>query len=96
MGRDIAGGDIDEPDRFTPMTDDELEAELDAIEAEEWINSPVKADATDPVDDKLALIQSLRGKDDLAGARRLLYEVLEDGDDDQRRVARNILAQFDT
>ena len=96
VGRDIAGGDIDEPGRFKPMTDNEMEAELDAIEAEEWIDAPIKADTTDPVDDKLALVQALREKEDLAGARRLLYEVLEDGDDDQRRVARNILAQFDT
>ncbi len=95
VGRDVAGGDIDEPGRFKPMTDDEMEAELDAIEAEELIDAPALADS-DPVDDKLALVQTLREKEDLAGARRLLYEVLEDGDDDQRRVARNILAQFDT
>lgn len=90
------GGDIDELGRFQPMTDDEMEAELDLIEADELIDAPATADVTDPVDEKLAQVQVLRDKEDLAGARRLLCQVLEDGDDEQRRVARNILAQLDT
>jgi sec-independent protein translocase protein TatC len=37
----------------------------------------------------------LREDDDQDGARRLLREVLQEGDEDQQRVARNILAQID-
>jgi sec-independent protein translocase protein TatC len=37
----------------------------------------------------------LRAEGSLGAARHLLYRVLEDGDDDQRRVARNILADLD-
>ncbi|MEJ2465627.1 MAG: twin-arginine translocase subunit TatC [Candidatus Thiodiazotropha sp.] len=66
-GEAPVGSEIDpaedyiDPDRFVPLTDDEMEAELDAIDE----------------------------------ARDLLYEVLEEGDADQRMVARNILAQLD-
>ncbi len=35
VGDEIDGGDRNEPGRYRPMTDDEMEAELDAIEAEE-------------------------------------------------------------
>jgi sec-independent protein translocase protein TatC len=38
----------------------------------------------------------LRENEDEAAVRQLLYEVLAEGDDDQRRVARNILKQLDT
>jgi sec-independent protein translocase protein TatC len=40
-------------------------------------------------------VMALRERDDQAGARRLLYRVLAEGDDDQRRVALNILGQLD-
>jgi sec-independent protein translocase protein TatC len=50
----------------------------------------------DPVDDKLQEVMVLRENEDEAGARRLLYEVLADGDDEQRRVATNILRELDT
>ena len=100
VGRDISGGDPFDRDRFKPMTDEEMEAELDAIEAEEDIEAPdidsEELDEPDPVEEKLHKIQELRSREDYTGARRLLYEVLEDGDDEQRRVARNILAQLDS
>jgi len=44
---------------------------------------------------KIWQINKLRDNEDYVGARRLLYEVLEEGDDEQRRVARNILDQMD-
>ena len=66
-----------------------MEAELDAIEAQEDIDSEEIVwegiDGPDPVEQKLAKIKALRDREDYAGARRLLYEVLEDGDDEQRR-----------
>lgn len=99
VGRDIAGGDPFEPERFTPMTEEEIEAELDAIEAEEEVDSEEidseQIDEPDPVEEKLRRVQELREQEDIVGARKLLYEILEDGDDEQRYVARNILAQLD-
>ncbi|MEN8180552.1 MAG: twin-arginine translocase subunit TatC [Pseudomonadota bacterium] len=89
------GTDIDpasetiDADRFVPLTDDEMEAELDSIETEE-------EDEELSAEDKLQHVQTLRDAGEVDQARELLYEVLEEGNADQRRVARNILAQFDT
>ncbi len=94
VGRDISGGDPFDNGRFRPLTPDEMEAELDAIESDEDIEPPDES-VTDPVARKLERVMELREDEDEAGARALLYEVLADGDDDQRRVARNILAQLD-
>ncbi|MGD8274748.1 MAG: twin-arginine translocase subunit TatC [Thiohalocapsa sp.] len=108
VGRDIDGGDIDMPGRYRPMTEEEMDAELDAIEAEEAAD----ADAADALrtraseaaspDGPQARIEALirsanerRAEGDMASARTLLYLVLEEGDADQRRVARNILAELD-
>jgi sec-independent protein translocase protein TatC len=81
-------------DPFVPMSEDEMEAELDAIEAGEN-TEPSSQDVPDPVDEKLARIKELREREREGEARGLLYEVLEEGDDEQRHVARNILAQLD-
>ncbi|WP_295543065.1 twin-arginine translocase subunit TatC [uncultured Thiohalocapsa sp.] len=98
VGREIDGGQMEESGRYRPMTEEEMEAELDAIEAEE------AADAAAPVtqDSAQARIEALlrsanerRAEGDTASARTLLYLVLEEGDADQRRVARNILADLD-
>jgi len=94
IGREIDGGDIDEPGRYRPMSDAEMEAELDAIEAEEAIDD-IDAPAPDPVEALIRRANELRAAGDVGPARHLLYRVLEDGDDDQRRVARNILADLD-
>jgi sec-independent protein translocase protein TatC len=75
-----------DPERFVPMSEEEMEAELDAIEAEEEALSPTE---------KLQRVQAHRDAGEVEQARELLYEVLEEGDADQRRVARNILAQLD-
>jgi len=95
VGRDIAGGDPLDPERFRPLTEEELEAELDAIEAAEE-NAAEAWDEPDPVDQKLERIKALRDREEDAEVRKLLYEILEEGDAEQRRVARNILAQLDT
>jgi sec-independent protein translocase protein TatC len=39
---------------------------------------------------------SLRMEGDEQGARALLYEVLSEGNEDQKRVAKNILQQMDS
>jgi sec-independent protein translocase protein TatC len=100
VGADISGGDPFDPERFVPMTPAEMEAELAAIEAAEQVEtkpagqSPEPPSA-DPVEAKLHRIGLLRNRGDESGARRLLYQVLEEGNEDQRRVARNILEQLD-
>jgi len=101
VGAEISGGDPNDPERFVPMTDDEMEAELDRIESEEdaELDSGDEYDDSaeeDPVEMKLRRVQMLRDENDEAGARTLLYEVLAEGDEDQRNVARNILDQLDT
>jgi len=87
VGRELdPARDSQDPDRFVPLTDAEMEAELDAIEAEEEELTPA---------DKLLQVQTHRDAGEVERARELLYEILEEGDADQRRVARNILAQLD-
>ncbi len=100
VGSDIDGGRIDEPGRWQPMTDAEMEAELDAIEAddagEDDTGGGFLADAgPDPIEELLRQANLLRAQGNVNAARHLLYRVLEDGDDDQRRVARNILTDLD-
>jgi sec-independent protein translocase protein TatC len=98
--RDVTGDDPYDRERFAPMTDEEMEAELDAMEAEEYEASediePPDGPSVDPVEEMLEQVKVLREREDEAGARRLLYRVLADGDDEQRRVAMNILEQLDT
>ena len=50
----------------------------------------------DLVDSKLERVMSLRMQGDEVTARNLLYEVLAEGNEDQKRVAMNILQQMDT
>ena len=98
VGRDIDGGDMDEPGRYRPMTSAEMEAELDAIEAAEAaedIDEDIDESGADPVQAMILSANVRRAEGNVAAARHLLYRVLEDGDDDQRRVARNILADLD-
>ncbi|MCP4284179.1 MAG: twin-arginine translocase subunit TatC [Gammaproteobacteria bacterium] len=90
-----------DPDRFIPLTEEELDAELDIIESEdddyddeEETEESGSSDAS-PVEKKLLEVQQLRSDGDVAGARKLLYEILAEGDADQVNVARNILQQLD-
>jgi sec-independent protein translocase protein TatC len=106
---EMVGSDIDpakdyvDPDRFVPMSEDEMEAELDAIEAEED-EEPDQSEASEGVHEeevdasqaKLEAVQLLRKAGKVSEARDLLYEVLESGNADQRNVARNILSQLDS
>jgi sec-independent protein translocase protein TatC len=136
VGAEIDGAPADVPGRFVPLTPEQMEAELDAIEQAEAGETAKKAgppalddggpDSYDlSADDhpdalpaagkaasvsdpagverrtelagiKLRRVFDLRDLGDPAGARTLLYQVLEEGDADQRKVARNILNQLDT
>lgn len=92
-----------DPERYVPLTEEEMEAELDTIEAEEaaWDDgeqggeSASDANADARVERKLREVQQLRDAGAVAGARKLLYEILSEGNADQVNVARNILQQLD-
>lgn len=97
------------PDDYKPLTDEEMEAELDRMEAEEDDDDDIysdyddhsgdgdeKAADTNLVDVKLAQVMEYRDEENISAARALLYEVLEEGDESQIKVARNILAQLDS
>jgi sec-independent protein translocase protein TatC len=88
-----AGEDAIDAERYTPLTEEELEDELEEIEAE--IDQLPEDAGEDTVTAKLREVNRLRDEEDVAGARKLLYEVLAEGDDEQIFVARNILAQLD-
>ncbi|KXX63688.1 preprotein translocase subunit TatC [Marichromatium gracile] len=90
---------LDEESRWQPLSETEMEAELDRIDAEEAArempaSTPVSG-GINSVEEKLKRANRLRELDSLIAARHVLYEVLEEGDEDARRVARNILAQLD-
>ncbi len=101
--------EADMEDDYRPMTDEEMEAELDQLDEEEdeedWEagsqtpESPAdKAPEPfepDAVDAKLERVMALRDEERYDEARTLLYEVLVEGNETQVRVARNILAQLD-
>lgn len=65
--------------------DDELDAPV----------SPSEVDAKTRIDAKLELVMEYRNVENEDAARKLLYEVLAEGDEDQIRVARNVLQQLD-
>ena len=92
--------DFDASDRWRPLTDEEMETELDLLDAQDAQES--RAKAPDPreapvnaVEEKIRRANRLRELHSDFAARQVLYEVLEEGDVDQRRVARNILQQLD-
>ena len=130
----------DLPEDYEPMSDDEMEAELDRIEAEEDAEEDAKQKPDDEADveesaveqdaaedgsddddegfdddewdeeaheaegltleeelvaSKLHRIMVFRDAGEVKEARRLLYEVLAEGNDDQIMIAKNILEQLD-
>ena len=100
-----------EEGRFVPMTEDEMDEELDRIDAQDdeedsadefppsdegrLPDEPSAADRRARVDAKLERVHELRQVQNFDGMRRLLYEVLVEGNELQIKVARNILAQLD-
>ncbi|HEC06571.1 MAG TPA: twin-arginine translocase subunit TatC [Thiolapillus brandeum] len=95
----------DDDSEFKPLSDEEMEAELDRLEAEldeeeaSWHEEPAEntqeSKEQDAVDKKLERINRLREDMDFDAARKLLYEVLVEGSDEQVVVAKNILSQLD-
>jgi len=108
----------DDDDEYRPLTDEEMEAELDAMDDDDELEDDDDQndddDSTEPeegeeepytvptdfvpdaVDNKLEWIMTMREEGRLREARKLLYEVLAEGNETQKKVARNILDQFDT
>jgi len=101
------------PEDFVPMSDDEMEAELDRMDEEDDQEDDDEDDPYNDYDDhsgdggsessgqntvdvKLAQVMEYREEENLTAARALLYEVLEEGDESQIRVARNILNELDS
>ncbi|WP_428604109.1 twin-arginine translocase subunit TatC [Sedimenticola sp.] len=94
----------DEPldlERFKPLTEAELEAELDSIEAEEEEGGDDLGESDDEgmyddvIEEKLRRVQELRDQNEEVKARGLLYEILGEAGPEQAKVARNILDQLD-
>ncbi len=106
VGRDL-DPHFDDADRWQPRSETEMEAELDLIEADEVLGASRRPEQTDAaaiskqvlsinsVEEKIRRANRLRDLGSTFAARTVLYEVLEEGDVDQRRVARNILNQLD-
>ena len=99
-----------EEGEYRPLSDEEMESELDRLD-EEDDDEPAADTAAEPagedsyevptsfvpdaVDNKLEWVMTLRDEGRFDEARTLLYEVLVEGNEDQIKVARNILAQLD-
>lgn len=97
VGQDIAAGEIEDSERYRPMTDEEIEAELEHDDDDvDDGDEDDDADEYERIDAKLLRVQELRDAENETAARALLYQVLAEGNDEQRKVARNILAQMDT
>lgn len=88
----MEAGERDPEGRYRPLSEQELDAGLEGITGtgEENVN------IEDPIDAKIRRINRLRDDEDEEGARKLLYEVLAEGNEEQVVVARNILAQLDS
>jgi len=93
------------PDEPPPSEgpDDEITDPTEAFSAEdsadmldEEAEFPQRTATEAMVDAKLEQVVALRATGATAEARRLLYEVLSDGNETQVRVARNILEQLDS
>ena len=95
------GGSAPAHEEFRPLSQEEMEEELDRIEAEldeeeaSWHEEPEQKPPLDPVDAKLVRVNELREAMDFSAARKLLYEVLVEGNEEQVRTAKNILDQLD-
>lgn len=93
-------------ERFKPLTPEELDAELDVIEAQEADEDGEEEGSDlgesdddglydDVIDEKLRRVQTLRDEGEEVKARGLLYEILGQANAEQAKVARNILDQLD-
>lgn len=95
VGRELDPSDPADSERWRPLSDEEMEQELDLMDAQDAAASARAPAPLNRVDEKLERANRLRELENPFAARKVLYEVLEEGDESQRRVARNILNQLD-
>jgi sec-independent protein translocase protein TatC len=86
---------------FEPLSDEEMEAEMARIEAEENMlepddDAPAASDDDEGEPSKLRRAMDLRYKGDLDAARSLLYEILVEGSEEEIEVARTLLKELDS
>ena len=86
-----ASGDRLEQAEGAPWSDDDA---ADMLDEEDVFPQRTASEAL--ADAKLEQVMALRETGAFDEARRLLYEVLSEGNPDQVKVARNILEQLDT
>lgn len=86
--------DSEEIEHWHPLGDDALESELDLLDAGQ-LPQRTAGPSLDRIEEMIQRANRLRELDNPFAARQILYEVLEEGDASQRRVARNILNQLD-
>ena len=96
-GGDSPSGGGDPAGLWPELGDDDLEAELDRADAAQAGAGQWTAPAAAPgrIDELIRVANRLRDVENPAAARQVLYEVLEEGDESQRRTARNILKAID-
>lgn len=89
---------------FTPLSEEEMEAELERIDAQENLldTGPEEAGSEEYPETgngpaaKLRRAMDMRYRGDIEGARTLLYEVLVEGDAAQVDAARNLLNELES
>ena len=90
-----AEGDDDEARAYEQRYRDEYDEDEEGYYDEDD-DEDAEAVIEDLVDSKLNRVMSLRMEGDEVTARNLLYEVLAEGNEEQKKVAMNILQQMDT
>jgi sec-independent protein translocase protein TatC len=85
------------PTAFMPLTEEEMDAELDAMEAHEddYDDHDHRELSSEAIEANIRLANELRQNGNEEKARELLYDVLQHGDEKQVEVAMNILHQID-
>lgn len=88
---------------FQPLTQEQMEEELERIEEQESMLEPGsaaptagKSEKNDEVQAKLQRAIDARFRGEMEEARTLLYEVLVEGSDSQTDAARNLLNEIDS
>jgi len=89
---DPSGVDSDEPEDYDESDEDDDSADM--LDEEEAFPQRTATEAL--VDAKFEQVTALRATEAYDEARRLLYEILAEGNETQVRVARNILEQLDS
>ena len=89
------------PSDFEPLSEEEMEAELARIEAQENLVDADSGSETangpdEQQDSRLRRAMALRYSGDIAAARTLLYEVMVDGRPGDVEAARQLLKDFDS